>query len=59
MRRKAQDHDGHDQRVVGAEQAFEGDEQPDGDEIGAGDVQDALSILAEPASRLERTLRQP
>jgi hypothetical protein len=37
---KAKDHDRHDQRVVGAEQALEHDEQTNGDEIGAGDVQD-------------------
>ena len=30
---QAQHHDGHDQRVVGAEEAFEGDEQGDGNEI--------------------------
>ena len=32
--RKTQHHDGHDERVVGAEQTFEGDEQADGDEVG-------------------------
>ena len=31
--RQAQHHDGHDQRVVGAEQALEDDEQADGGEI--------------------------
>jgi hypothetical protein len=40
---KAKDHDGHDKRVVGAKQALEDDEQADGDEIGTGDIQDALS----------------
>jgi hypothetical protein len=36
---KTKNHDGHDQCVVGTEQAFKGDEQTNGDEIGAGDIQ--------------------
>jgi hypothetical protein len=45
--RQAQHHDGHDQRVVGAEQALEDDEQPDGREIleFEGHVVEALSVL--------------
>ena len=31
---QAEDHHGDDQRVVGAEQTFERDEQGDGDEVG-------------------------
>jgi hypothetical protein len=37
---KAQHHDGHHQGVVRAEQAFEGDEECDGDEIGGREVQE-------------------
>ena len=46
---KPEDHDGHDQCIVGTEQAFEGNEQTNCDEIGAGDVQDAPFILADTA----------
>ena len=38
--RKTQHHDGHDERVVGAEQPFEGDERADGYEVGSLNVQD-------------------
>ena len=40
MSRKTQHHDRHDERVVGAEQPFEGDERRDGYEIGSLNVQD-------------------
>ena len=43
--RQAEHQDGQDHRVVGAEQAFERDEQGDGDEVGRLDVQDVASSI--------------
>ncbi len=37
--RQSQHHDGHDERVVGAEQAFEHDEHADGDEVGKVEIE--------------------
>ena len=50
--RQAQHQDGQDQGVVGAEQALEQDQQPDGDEVGEMEVHDqSPSILRKPAVR--------
>ena len=54
---KAQDHDGHDQRVVGAEEAFEDDEQSDGDEVGAAISKTVFPIL--PWARVKPGLPAP
>jgi len=47
--RQPQDHDGHDEGVIRAQQTFERDEQTDGDEIRRLDVQDLNATC--PASR--------
>ena len=43
--RKTQHHDGHDEGVVGAQQALEGDESADGYEVSKLYVQDGLAVV--------------